>query len=34
VNNTPASAVTTNLAKLGHVTLRILGYFTGGVDNT
>jgi raffinose/stachyose/melibiose transport system substrate-binding protein len=33
-SNTPASVVTTNPAKMGHVTLRLLDDFTGGVDNT
>jgi raffinose/stachyose/melibiose transport system substrate-binding protein len=30
----PSGPVTTDPATLGHVTLRVLDYFTGGVDNT
>jgi raffinose/stachyose/melibiose transport system substrate-binding protein len=30
----PSGTVTTNPAKLGHITLRVLDYFNGGVDNT
>jgi raffinose/stachyose/melibiose transport system substrate-binding protein len=33
-NSTPTGPVSTNPATLGHVTLRVLDYFTGGVDNT
>jgi raffinose/stachyose/melibiose transport system substrate-binding protein len=33
-NSTPSGAVSTDPAALGHVTLRVLDYFTGGVDNT
>ena len=33
-NTTPSGAVTTDPAKLGNVTLNVLDYFTGGVDNT
>jgi raffinose/stachyose/melibiose transport system substrate-binding protein len=34
VHNAPVAGVVTNPAKLGHVTLHVLDYFTGGVDNT
>jgi raffinose/stachyose/melibiose transport system substrate-binding protein len=34
VNTAPSGPVTTDPGKLGHVTLRVLDYFTGGVDNT
>ena len=33
-NTTPSGAVTTDPATLGPVTLNVLDYFTGGVDNT
>jgi raffinose/stachyose/melibiose transport system substrate-binding protein len=33
-NTTPSGAVTTDPAKLGPVTLNVLDYFTGGVDDT
>jgi raffinose/stachyose/melibiose transport system substrate-binding protein len=33
-NSTPSGVVSTDPATLGHVTLRVLDYFTGGVDNT
>lgn len=32
--NAPSGPVTTDPGKLGHVTLRVLDYFTGGVDST
>jgi raffinose/stachyose/melibiose transport system substrate-binding protein len=34
VNSAPSGPVTTDPATLGHVTLHVLDYFTGGVDNT
>ncbi|HUN31275.1 MAG TPA: extracellular solute-binding protein [Trebonia sp.] len=33
-SSTPSGPVTTNPASLGNVTLSVLDYFTGGVDNT
>ena len=33
-NANPSGPATTDPGKLGHVTLRVLDYFTGGVDNT
>jgi raffinose/stachyose/melibiose transport system substrate-binding protein len=33
-SSAPSGPVTTNPASLGHVTLNVLDYFTGGVDNT
>src|SRR5580704_5747345 len=33
-NTTPSGPVTTDPGKLGNVTLNVLDYFTGGVDNT
>src|SRR5258708_3934647 len=34
VHNAPVAGVVTNPARLGHITLHVLDYFTGGVDNT
>src|ERR1700749_4729858 len=33
-SGTPTGPVTTDPSKLGNVTLNVLDYFTGGVDNT